>query len=289
MGIYYSRKLPDKLFPKPLSAVFNRMVERLHELQLCLPRDFHSDEVLESRLLNACTRVEAYRLSRQKVSLTVMGVIADLQTSIGTHIDVSDTERFKPLALVTDRRRHQNPSTPPWCGRRFQDTPRKSIVWGRSGCWSTNHPKDKRLEALQRNKTFRAFITDLLDDSKEEHTKEPNTSGNAEELDPLDHLEELVVHITDPGQNLSDDSDKLPLAFLISVCNEPPRALYLALRDASTAYTILYTVSQPTNYRYPSEDFLGIAIDTCCAHASTCGEKQYEAYCAYTGRQMNID
>lgn len=158
-----------------LSTELNGMMERLQEILLCLPRVFSNGEVLKSRLWSVCADVEAcrLRLAKQEVSQTVMGVIADLQTSVATYQETSHADCATPLALVTDLRRFRSTPTPPWRGRRFQNTPRKCIVCGKSGCWSTNHPKYKRLEALRKNKTFYAFIADLFDGSIKEGTSEP--------------------------------------------------------------------------------------------------------------------
>lgn len=38
---------------KCLSEVFNLLLDRLQELQLCIPSTFHSDDLLKNRLLNA--------------------------------------------------------------------------------------------------------------------------------------------------------------------------------------------------------------------------------------------
>lgn len=68
-----------------LLEAFNLLVDRLRELQLCLPCLFRSDDLLKNCVLNVCVGVKACRLARKKVAPTVMGVIADFQTSISTH------------------------------------------------------------------------------------------------------------------------------------------------------------------------------------------------------------
>lgn len=143
----YHGKQPEQ----PLSAFLNGMVARLQELQLCLPRAFHSDELLKSRLLNACSGVEACRLARQKVAPTVMGVIADLETPISTFQTTPPFSSTAPTALVIDRRLRQNTGAPPWRGRRNYKQARKCLVCKKSRFWFTNHSAEERARALGQN------------------------------------------------------------------------------------------------------------------------------------------
>ncbi len=96
----YAKKYPDKSLRDSLDL----MVKRLQELQLCLPRPYQNDEMLKHRLLNACDGFEECKFARQKVSPTVMGVIADLQNSIATHISGSKSNDSNDVFVID---RHQ--------------------------------------------------------------------------------------------------------------------------------------------------------------------------------------
>lgn len=70
----YNEKCPEI----SIRAAFKKMVASIQELQLCLPRAFHDDKIIKSRLLNSCANVRACRLARKNVSPTVMRVITYL-------------------------------------------------------------------------------------------------------------------------------------------------------------------------------------------------------------------
>lgn len=138
-----------------LLTIFNKMVARLQNLQLCMPRTFHSDALLEDRLLNACSGVDACRLARWKMAPTLMGVIPDLQTSISTHC--SETLPTNSTALAISPTRFRNYDSPTWRGRRGHKSARKCLVCKKSGCWSTNHTQEDLTKALQSKYRFRNF------------------------------------------------------------------------------------------------------------------------------------
>lgn len=75
-------ELHEKFQEQMTLTTFNRMESRLQELQLCWPRTLQGDELLKNRLLNAFSGLKACCLARQKVVLTLMGFIANLQISV---------------------------------------------------------------------------------------------------------------------------------------------------------------------------------------------------------------
>lgn len=102
---------------QPISSSLNQMITRLQDIQLCLPRVFQSDDLLYNRLLNACAEIEACRHTWQKVAPTLMGVVADLQTSISTFLENNDPNGIAEMhsnALITDKRPHQGSDVPTW-------------------------------------------------------------------------------------------------------------------------------------------------------------------------------
>lgn len=270
------------------------MITRLQDIQLCLPRAFQSDDLLKNRILNACTGIEACRLSRQKVAPTLMGVVVDLQTSISTFQEnnkPSEIAEMQSSALVTDRRRHQGSNVPPWRGKRDNKSSKRCFVCKRFGCWSTNHSPEERKIALKSNTRLRAFVMDLF---SVEH--EPNDNGIIDD-NCVDELEDLAVNIDsnpNAGNHLAEltDNDEgqhsTPLALYTEVSHDGMANYHLFLQDASTVHSLAHSVSPPVHSRYSSTKFYGIAIDTCCAHASTCGIHQNKAYCNFVGCNPDI-
>lgn len=126
---------------------FNHMFSRLQELQLCLPCSHHSDDLPKSRLLVVCVNVDAWRLARPIVFPTLMGVVADIQTSMLTHKKTMESSNTS--ALVTDRRRFQQTGVRTWRGRRNKRPARKWFVCKKFECWSTKYISKKGTHALK--------------------------------------------------------------------------------------------------------------------------------------------
>lgn len=61
------------------------------------------------------------------------------------------------------------------------------------------------------------------------------------------------------------------------------------LSDASTSHVFAHTVAPPYQSRYSPKTFYGIALDTCCAHASTSNIEKYNAYCKYVEHEHKIN
>lgn len=279
----YQDKYPNKM----LSEVFGILVARLQELQLCLPRSFHSDDLLKNRLLNACTGVEACRLARQKVAPTVMGVIADLQTSISTFNWSALIQNPSANALLTDRRRITQRGGAPWQGRRNNRGKAKCIVCNKIGCWSTNHTFEERKRALRENNRLRAFVMDVLSLT----TSPDNDTETPEEQNEYDILEEIAANLVESPEDKHDthystaaQTEPGASAYCTLTSSDRLRHFVCDLNEASTLHTLTHSVSPPVRPRYSACTFMGVAIDTCCAHASTCGLEQYKAYCAHVGR-----
>lgn len=178
--VEFQKKTPEN----SLLTSFNNMFPRLQKLQLCLSRSFHIDDLLKSRLLNAFANVEESRLARHKVSSTLMGVVADIQTSISTHKET--VERLILAALVTGRRRFQQIGVPTWRGRRNSKPVRKFFVCKRFGCWLTNYTRKERTQSLKENTRLRAFVMDIHNVGNDEN--------DHDQPDPLDDLEDLAVN-----------------------------------------------------------------------------------------------
>lgn len=50
-----------------------KIIGRLQELQICLPKDNRADTILNNKFLNASDRIDECRLGRQKIAPTVEG------------------------------------------------------------------------------------------------------------------------------------------------------------------------------------------------------------------------
>ena len=179
-----STKLSDylaKYADKPAKDALQLMISRLQEIQGCLPQQFHSDELLMNKLLNACEGVEACRLARQKPADTIEGTIADLHTSIATYRAIRPTS----AAMITDRKRRES--------ERVSSVRQKRkfcFVCKKPDCWSTRHSREERMKALRKSKRFRAFLTEL--------------DENCDDFEEtLEALEEAAIHFVDP--EVSDD------------------------------------------------------------------------------------
>eukprot|EP00171_Calliarthron_tuberculosum_P003348 IDg3348t1 len=95
-----------------------------------------------------------------------------------------------------------------------------------------------------------------------------------------------MINIT---QELDEDTEDDDLTAYVTFPSSGIVSSYAAeLLESSTEHTITKKIptSEPT--RYDDQKFYGIAIDTCCANASTGGTDQYMAYCKYTGTDPNI-
>lgn len=113
----------------------------------------------------------------------------------------------------------------------------------------------------------------------------PENHVQFEALNELEEMEELKINITGVGaindEHLTADEElvKAALEVLITSVNYEGTERFLRYPcDASTVYRLLKTVSPLVHSRYFSITFHGLAIDTCCAFASTCSIEQYCAY-----------
>jgi len=266
----YISSNPDKSVKECLEL----MVARLQELQLCLPVPYHQDIIMKTKLLTACEGIEETRLARQKVATDVEGVISDLFTSIATYSKPSsssmDSTQAMLTALFTERRKYRRENSKKYGKKTCR-------VCKKEGCWSTNHTAQERIAAFKKNKRFRAYLTGLISDGNDDDEKDDD-SADAFVLEMEDIIEEL-------DNNEHDDSDDVPTAnFTAAEADFASR-----IQDAATIHAVSQNVPNPKSRRYGSNEFFGIAIDTCCSHHSTSGYNQYMAYCAFVGTSPKID
>lgn len=76
------------------------LVNRLAEIQDCLPKEYRNDTIFK-KLLNAVKNVESCRPTYQKPAESLQGIISDLHASIATGMK---TQSHDPSALYVDRR-----------------------------------------------------------------------------------------------------------------------------------------------------------------------------------------
>lgn len=271
-------KLQRKSPQNSLMTSFNNMFSPIQELQLCLPHSYHNDDLLKSRLLNAGVNVDTCRLARQKVSPMLMGFVADIQTSISTHKET--VESSNPSTLLTDLRHFQQTGVPTWCGRRNNRPARKCFVCKKFSCWSTNHPREERTQALKENTRLRAFVMDIYNVGNDEigHDKP----------EPLDYFEALPVNYLSDHQNSGwkdEKGDEAGKSFLTQIGNVGTIEYCLYHCNATAYHAFSHSIFPPVNFRYSSHTFHGLAIDAFYALASTCGLEQYKAYCKFVAQE----
>lgn len=153
---------------------------------------------------------------QQKVAVTVMEVVADLQTSISAHVEVTHSNNGSVSATAIDRRRHHEFGLPSWRGRQNDLPFRKLIGCHCMSCWSSTHLQKGKMPDLCKNSKFGTFVTDNF-----------NTDAENQDLyfkgkDPLEILEDLAIHITDSvhstyrddAKDLVQDENPFPFAYL---------------------------------------------------------------------------
>lgn len=254
----------------------DKMIARLQELQICLPKEYRSDIILKNKLLSACAGVEECRLARQKVAPTIEGVIADLHSSISTSTD-SDAKPDNILntnalltALFTERKRFKR--KPP-----RDKKAKKCFVCTKVGCWSTKHSAEERIAAYKKNKGLKAYIMDSLDSDEDEDNSPMDEKDADAYITELDTLIESLLE--------DNDFQETPQCNLTMAETE----FVSELQDMATAHVLTKAVSKSKVKRYSRKQFYGIAVDTCCSYHSTGSYEQYLAYCSFVGCKPCID
>ena len=116
-----------------------------------------------------------------------------------------------------------------------------------------------------------------------------NHQQEQDELKILDELERAA----NCNQNSYDDEKMYTAPDENSVSDNPEMYLCRTESDDKTLLpefsnrALVHAMSATTEFgsrRYHYRKFYGIAIDTCCAHASVGGIQQYHAYCKHTGQ-----
>lgn len=123
---------------------------------------------------------------------------------------------------------------------------------------------------------------------KNEKKEESDDDGHND-----DGLVEIAVNIakgdSDVEKALEGQRDiEMSNVLITDVDSTGTKEFVLYLSDSSTTYALMPSTSPPLNSRYSSLSFHGIAIDTSCAFVSTCGVKQFKAYCKFVGCEPNI-
>lgn len=250
------------------SATFclETLINRLSEIQVCLPMEYRNDTIFKNKLLNAVKDVESCRLAYQKPAPSLQGIISDLHASIAT---ASSANTLEPTAFYIDRKYH----------KRNKGSDKICYVCKQKGCWSTNHTTKERLEALKRNKTVRQFLTDVS-------TEDQSDQQNSEEM-ALDEIENITAHIIDiDSQSLNNE----PLRYIQDFDNEncPGQVSTFTsnMTNSITIHALTGNILQCS--RYNSDKFHGILVDTGAARGSTSSESQYVAYCQHVGQKPQI-
>ena len=174
---------------KNISQCLNALIDKATDLQVSLPRDYHSDNMMKNKLLNAVKDVESCKLAYQKPAATVSGVIADLYASVAT--EKTTPAAPAPAAFYTDRKYHRR--FPRGDDRRPQ-RPRRCFVCGKEDCWSDKHPFHERKAAFRNKPAFRKFFTE--NDESGDRPEPATDDDDAEEMnDELDELSVLMANI----------------------------------------------------------------------------------------------
>ena len=97
------------------------------------------------------------RLACQKVSETVEGVIADIQTSSSTFRHRTNSNYLESNALLVDCQRKGRRKT-----RHGSKNNQRWFVYRKLDCWSTMQPMTERLRELGQNESARAHIFEAL-------------------------------------------------------------------------------------------------------------------------------
>lgn len=206
-------------------------------------------------------------------------MIADLHTSISTMKKPVKPHGKNPysVALLTEPRRFS------FNKRNGNRTGKSCFVCRTMGCWSSNHSPSDRLAAIRSNKPERAYILQQL--QEEDKNYENNDIQDA--VDELDDLNALYLDLTtSPAESTTSPSDN------ISDENEDglqgTSAFAAEILDTGALHTISKSTSAAIARRYCSNEFFGVAVDTCCFNYSTGGQEQYMAYCNFVGIRPNI-
>ena len=261
----------------------------MHALQSGLPSAYRNDEIFKNKLLNAVKDVESCRFAYFKPADTVEGLISDLHSSLA--IEPSSITSPDVDAHFIDRRfKGQRGRIPNYKGSNRQDL--SCIVCHKKGCWSTNHSKKERIDALRKNRQVRQFLTTVSDSDDGDAAPADEVEDNRDIDDAhLEELEELagpalVVQIDVDTDEC--DEDEQPTCYFAKADDEDNTTDYIAsARDASVSHALTATFKNDS--RYNDEFFYGVMIDTGSARASSGGLPQYRAYCRHIGHAENID
>ena len=263
----------------------NEFLKEAGEIQRNLPPGYQGPEVMRDRLIRACRPVDACKLACYQPADTLSGLIANLQSSIRTHIATS------PSIFLTDRVLHgensrrfgnsprhfgenshrfdassrrfgKNPrrygeSSSPRNGssspRRFDHVPRGHCwVCGKAGCLSTKHPESERKRVFGRvqdkfKSKFRQYTSEILGDMEAQGMEEE------EALDDDDRAEIMVMEALDLEDSETEPLPETYTSTFLTIPQDEAIQLVENLADNTTRH-ILLRDSSPSPNNYASSD-----------------------------------
>lgn len=253
-------KNPDKKGTECLEI----LVSPLQDIQSVLIMEYQNKMVLLKKLLNAVKDVESCKRAYFKPASDLPGIIADLHASLA----------------ATLSRREPNPQEV-FIGRKFEGNRRVRsskicFFCKKEGRWSAMHTPSEQMNALKQNKTFRSFLTSIMDGSD---------ADDGAEL--ADELKEIAAHVIKVQVNEQEDIGDGSGANVCTIHQSDGPTCYLkAPAENATYHRLSAYYMEPSKY---SENILfGILIDMGCAHASSGEAGQYRAYCRHVGETENI-
>lgn len=138
-------------------------LSRLTEIQYSYPPDYKSNVILQDKLLNTIRNVPECQLVYRKPAdsfQVVMSVFhAALETYPKTSTVVSQSRTEIIYAKCFDRRYMIN--TPGQSSNFRNANKKKCIVCHKPGCWSTNRPYKKLIQAFKSSIAIRKFIVSI--------------------------------------------------------------------------------------------------------------------------------
>lgn len=297
---------------KTMLQCLDILVMELTSLQRSLPTSYHSTNILRDKLLLACESIPECDMAAYKAAPTTTGVISDLQAAIRKaqhrkrtdglvvnrefHIN-RDTTRRNAYPQLEQRQRNRQQQT----GQR--QPPKRCMVCGNIGCWSTQHTAFERLQAkkkLERQRTrLNQYITDFENDIAQ--AMEGTLDGDKEEQDSA---EDNVFHTFIMNALSLDDDDEQPAeptqagTFTVSIDPtlqaQDTEGMITFLADNSLSHALTQQDQiHPTTYvlettrpsRYNRDRFFGVMLDTGASVVSTAGLGQYEAFVDLFGQE----
>ena len=285
---------------------FQLMVGKLKKIRQALPKDYRNENIIRDKVISACRGVAECSYATFKPADTFAGVCADLQSSLGTAMEIDENNKMTFTTQYPDDGGGEDDHF--WTDRTYRgrdrgrgshrlfrgnsrgnsrsNTPRggngtgfkqkQCYVCGKIKCWSTKHSVDERRQAFNR---FREHNMAEVDDEAEQYNIFLARCEGVEVVDEAEEVAEDFTNLEISEQYMTELGTVDALRTISVLSDHSTYHAFTRLDPFQT--TIIVPSVDPgadievfTFERYSSYEFRGIMPDSGAAGVSSAGEPQ---------------